>query len=115
MLCGLCAVLSDRAMNLHKEYILKQKLRYSVMEKSFPDIVGKNIREISRLKIREREEIVLAKWDIMCHEKYFISFGREHQNSSAARYMCRTEASFLYEIYEMARIKTTFKACLLVS
>ncbi len=100
---GLDSVLSEEALNLHKEHLKKLKLKYSILEKSFPEISGKSIREISRMKLREREEILSLLRDIKAHELYFNSFGREFQSSGALRDKYRTEASFLYELYEAAK------------
>ena len=103
MLIGLDAVLSEESINLHKEHLKNMKLKYSVLEKSIPEISGKGIREISRIKIREREEILSLLRDIKAHELYFNSYGREFQSSGTVRGKFRTEASFLYELYDAAR------------
>ena len=99
---GLDAVLSEDALNLHKEYLKKLKLKYSIFEKSIPEISGKSIREISKMRIMERDEILSLGRNIKSHELYFNSFDREFQSSEAVRQRFRTEASFLYELYEAA-------------
>ena len=99
---GLDAVLSEDALSLHKDYLKNLKLKYSVFEKSLPEISGKNIKEISRMRIKEREELLSLIRNIKAHELYFSSFGREFQRSNAVRDKYRSEASFLYELYEAA-------------
>ena len=99
---GLYAVLSEDALNLHKEYLKKLKLKYSILEKSFPEVSGKSMRGIWGMKIKERDEILALLRDIKSHELYFESFDREFQSSEAVRQRFRTEASFLYELYEAA-------------
>jgi len=108
MSAGLDAVLSEDALNLHKEYLKKLKLKYSIFEKSFPEISGKSMREIWGMKLRERDEILSLLRNIKSHELYFESFDREFQSSEAVRRRFRTEASFLYELYEAAKADGDF-------
>ena len=103
MAYGIDFVLSEKTLNLHRDYLKKQKLRYSIWEKAFPQISGKCAFEIAKMKIRDKRDIISLKCDIMCHELYFASFGKEYQSSIAARNKYRTESSFLYEIYEKSR------------
>ena len=102
MLTGLDAVLSEETLNLHKEYLKKLKLKYSIFEKSRPEISGKGMCEISKMRIAERDEILYLMRDIKSHELYFNSFDREFQSSDAVRKRFRSEASFVYELYKTA-------------
>ena len=100
---GLCRILSEDTLNLHKNYLKDLKLKYSVWEKSIPEISGKGIREISRMRIKEKEEIQALLLEILCHDVYFSSFGKEYQRSFEVKKRFRTEASFLYELYEASK------------
>jgi len=95
--------LSETALNLHKEHLKKLKLQYSVFEKSKPEIIGKDISEISRLRIKDKAEIIKLSCDIRCHELFFSSFGTAYESCVAVRKKYRAEASFLYELYECGR------------
>lgn len=92
--------LSEEAITLHREYLRHLKLRYSVLEKSIPEICGKDIRTLYKMRLgKERDEILSLKRDIQYHELFFNSFGPAYQTSEAIRKKYVTEASFLYEIY----------------
>lgn len=95
--------LSDRAVELHKEYLRQERLKYSILEKSIPKIVGKGIREISGMRLKEKDEIINLKCNILCHELFFESFGKGFESSYAVRAKFRTEASFFYEVSESAK------------
>ena len=103
MQTGLDAVLSEEVLNLHREHLRSMKLKYSVYEKSIHEIAAKSMREISRTRIKEREEVLHLFRNIKAHELYFDSFGAEFQSSNAVRKKYRSEASFLYELYEAAK------------
>ena len=103
---GLSNVLDEKTTEIHKEYLRRQKLRYSVLEKSCPLIVGKGIFEIPRLKgipsDIKREALLLGS-DIMLHEIYFDSFGVEHSSSALVKKNFRQESTFIYSLFESAR------------
>ena len=96
-------IVSDKTLLLHKGYLEKQKLKYSVCEKSYPCIKGKGIGEINKMRSiarGDKENITSLSCDIILHETYFQSFGREYQSSEVVRKLYRTETSFLYTVYE---------------
>lgn len=103
MLIGLEAVLSEESINLHKEHLKNLKLKYSILEKSIPEISGKSFREISKMRIKYRDEVLSLLRNIKAHEIYFDSFGREFKSSNAVRNKFRTESAFLYELYEASK------------
>lgn len=94
------AFLSEEAIFLHKDYLNDLRLRYSVMEKSFPEIKNADLRRLLKMRHRYKNEIISLKAEIICHELFFDSFGDAYQGSSAVRECFRTEASFLYEVSE---------------
>jgi superoxide dismutase len=100
---GMECFLSEDAIELHKAYLNNLKLRYSVLEKCYPEIKGKSIQQLGRIKsIRREEKIIEAKGEIICHELFFNSFGSPYQSSKNAREQYRSEACFLYEMQELA-------------
>lgn len=103
MTLGIEAVISDQALNMHKDYLKRLRLKYSVLEKSYPELRGKGIDEIAKMRIRDREEALNLKCDIALHELYFSSFGEGYQCSELARACFGSEASFLYELFEWCR------------
>ena len=99
----ICDFLSDRSLKLHKEYLEKLKLQYSILEKSFPSIVGKSISDIQRMKLRDKDEIISLRCNVKCHELFFDSFGAGNQASKLVKDCFGSEAGFLYEIYAAAK------------
>lgn len=95
--------LSEGALNLHKEHLHKLKLQYSVLQKSIPQIAGKNLLEICRLRFKDKDEVIGLKSDIQCHELFFTSFGTAYESCASVRKKYRSESSFLYEIYESCK------------
>ena len=94
--------LSDRTTALHKEYLEKERLSLSFYLKSYPELCGKSACEILRTRCKEKKRIALLMLDIICHERYFDSFGNQYQASETVREWYNTEASFLYETFKAA-------------
>ena len=96
--------LSEQSEYMHREYLRKLKLEYSIFEKSYPEIVGKNCREIlycrAISKRAEREEAVNLKAEILAHELFFSSFSTPNQSSVSIKKYFGSQASFLYELSE---------------
>lgn len=81
------------------------KLRYSVLEKSIPEISGKSICEIEHLRLRasEKKEILHDKVKIELHEAFFSSFIEGGSHSEAVRRSFGSEASFIYMLECLCR------------
>ena len=49
--------LSDMSIAQHKDYVRNMRLKYSILEKSIPNLAGKDISDIRRMRIpfSERE------------------------------------------------------------
>ena len=103
MKIGMECFLSEEAIELHKEYLRTLKFRYSVMEKSFPEIKDANLDAISRMRHMYKDEILALKSEIFCHELFFNSFGELYQSSSLVKENYRTESTFLYGIFDMCK------------
>lgn len=100
---GINSFISEDALSVHKEYLKTLKLRYSVMEKSFPEIKDADVRRLLRMRQRYRDEILGLRSEIICHELFFNSFGEAYQSCAAVRERYRTESSFAYEISELSK------------
>ena len=103
MNCGIEAFVSEEALRLHKEHLEVLRLKYSVMEKSFPEIKNKSVDQIMRMRQKYKEEILDVRSKIICHELYFASFGEAYQSSASLRKDYRSEPSFLYELFCAAK------------
>ena len=96
--------LSEQNLYMHREYLRKLKLEYSIFEKSYPQIVGKNCREImytrSITKRRERDAAANLKAEILAHELFFESYSTPNQSSESIKKSFGSQASFIYELSE---------------
>jgi len=92
--------LSEESLIKHKEYLMNQKLKYSVLEKSTEALRGLSLGEVYRLRINkeEKKEAISLLADIKAHELYFSSFGRKYSDSKRIRECYGSIPSFLYRI-----------------
>lgn len=92
--------LSEDSVLKHKEYLKDLKLKYSVIEKSYPLVKGTDLKTLlsSRLPSNVRSEAAALKSKIILHELYFDSFSDKFFICDAARKYYGSEANFLYEI-----------------
>ena len=93
---------SERALSLHKEYVEAERLRLSVIEKTYPELSGRSARDILRTKCADKREAARLKLNISCHELYFSSFGGQYAASEAIRRSYGSEATFLYKLGKFA-------------
>ncbi len=99
---GIGSFISEEALLLHSEYLKSLKLRYSVMEKSYPEVKNTSIgRNFKMRGFRYKDEAVELRAEIICHELFFDSFGNAYQASRAVREAYRTESSFIYEVFKL--------------
>jgi len=97
--------ISEEHLIKHTEYLKGLKLRYSILEKSVPELKGKKIFEIARLRIDKiiRAEALSLLTEIELHELYFSSFGNGSSLGNAEVRGCfGSEANFLYELKRLA-------------
>ena len=68
--------LSERNIEMHKEYLNTLLCRYKIFEKSYPELSGKDISQIYRTKIinSERDAAIKLLSEILAHKIYFSSF-----------------------------------------
>ncbi len=92
--------LSEYNVLKHKEFLKNLKLKYSVLEKSYPSVAGLSFNEIrtAHLASDAKAECLELRSKIILHELYFDSFSEEIFSSAAVRSFFGSEANFLYEI-----------------
>lgn len=97
---ALHSFLSEANLKEHLSYFRNLKNKYSIIEKSCPELKGRNIEEILKmnLKRRLREEALGLLYKIRAHELYFSSFTEETKPSPLLRKYYSSENSFIYEM-----------------
>lgn len=94
--------LSERNIEMHREYLNTLKLKYSIFEKSYPALVGVNISEICKIGIKtsERDAAIRLYSEIFLHNLYFSSFSERNLCSERIKNQYGSVASFLYLVKE---------------
>ena len=96
--------LTEENILIHKEYMRSLRLRHSIMEKSIPEIKGKTIFEIEKMRLSAsaKDDILPNYREYLAHELYFRSFSIDRCSPSSIREHYSSVESFLYEVYLMA-------------
>lgn len=96
--------LSEENVVKHREYLKELKLLYSVLEKSYPSLLNKEICDIERLRLpgEIKKEALMRKNEITLHELFFDSFSNKKVRCNYVSDCYGSEASFLYEIERAA-------------
>ena len=97
--------LSEDNLNLHISHMKNEAAKYSILEKSIPELSGVAIGDIMRLGIKkeEREEALTIASCVEAHKIYFDSFSRLNKKCERVRKYFGSEEKFLYEVFECAR------------
>ena len=91
--------LSERAIELHKEYVEDCRLRLSILGKSGYDIEGKSYPELLRARLGKASgEILSLSRDVYLHEIYFDSFAEGCAPLDVVKSRFGSLASFLYRL-----------------
>lgn len=98
--------LSEENIRRHKEHLHKERLKYSILEKSEPQLKEKKIKEILRMNIgREvKDEAILRLSYIKAHECFFSSFFSSKKQSILKKSNLASE-KLLYDIFLCASEK----------
>lgn len=93
--------LSESNIKRHLEHLREQKLRYSILEKSLPELRGKTINELIRLNINRdiKDEAISLLWYIKSHECFFDSFSEQQTRSDTLLNHYSSKEKFLYDLY----------------
>ena len=95
--------LSERNLNLHREYIENCRLRLSILEKSGFQIANKSYFELCGMRNCEaKAEILKLVGEIYRHELYFGSYGIGGENCGCLKERYGSVAGFLYEVEKTA-------------
>ena len=103
MIFGIEGLISDVSLDMHNEYVRNLKLKLSVLEKSYPEIISRDFCDITKSRFKYKDEAVFLKSEIKMHELYFSSFGEGYQRSNKIREEFGSEARFLYDLLCGAR------------
>ena len=95
--------LSERNLNLHREYLENCRLKLSILEKSGFNVSGKSYIELCNMRSCEaKEEILHLAGEIYRHELYFDSFGMGGAGCDCLKERYGSVAGFLYEVERAA-------------
>lgn len=97
--------LSERNLEMHREYLNDLMLKFRIFEKSYPEIVGKDIDGIYRTlsNREERKSAVSLLAEIEAHKLYFSSFTSEKIQSSRIKKQFGSTPQFIYELRVIAK------------
>lgn len=101
---GMRAFLSEDAISGHLAYYRRERCKYSILEKSIPEIRGKSLRELYKMPHSGDlgDEILSRANFLKSHELYFSSFCERRRVCCEIKKYYSSEAAFLYEISERA-------------
>ena len=97
---------SENTNRQHKEHLNELMLRYSILVKSIPELVGLDIHDIMRsgnvLRAVKGEAIGLLS-EIEAHKLYFSSFAESGSRCLRLKEQYGSESLFLYSVLRGAR------------
>lgn len=96
--------LSDSSIKRHLEHLRGERLRYSILEKSVPELKGCSMSEIVRLSINRdiKDEAISLLWYIKAHECFFNSFCYNQSMGDGGMKHSLSKEKNIYEIYTEA-------------
>ncbi len=99
--------LSEDNIKRHLEYLRNLRLRFSVLEKSLPEIKGKDMVGITKLGIgrKIKDEALELLWLIRSHELFFNSFSMTQGWRDEVRKNNSSREKFVYDLLMEAREK----------
>nr|MBE6545613.1 hypothetical protein [Oscillospiraceae bacterium] len=97
--------LSEDNIKKHLEHLRNEKLKYSILEKSVPELKGKSINEISRANLSRdiKEEALRLLWYIRSHETFFDSFTVNPKRSETVEKHSSSRERLVYDIFLQAK------------
>ena len=99
------AFVSDEALNRHLEHLTDLKLKYSVLEKSYPILLNADIQRVkyTRLDRAAKSEAIDLIVKIKSHECYFDSFCLNPKPYKPIKRYFSSEDAFVYEMFSAAK------------
>ena len=99
-------IFSEENLNLHREYVRRLRLKYSIIESSLPQLSGVPVKGIFNLRLGKRDRVDALRLlaEITLHEIFFSSF-TEHRNKRSDLLISRygSAAGYLDMLYRLAR------------
>ncbi len=97
--------LTQDSIKKHMEYMDTLFLKYSIYEKSIPDLKGKTPAQISRMRIdkSDKENILSLLKEYHSHKTYFNSFAKNDKPCKEIKRFYSSENDFCYRVVERAR------------
>ena len=99
--------LTEENIRKHIDYVNTLKLRLSILEKSFPQLVGVNISDLARINLPPdaKADALNLMWEINSHVAYFGSFTPEPCKAGVAKSFGISRERLIYDIYIMGMEK----------
>ena len=95
--------LSERNVDLHREYLENCRMRLSILEKSGYNISGLRYPELCRARLgNAKDEILSLARDVYLHELYFDSLSMAGECAECLKRGYRSVSGFLYELERAA-------------
>lgn len=97
--------LSEENIALHLEYVRDKRLKYSIIESSFPMLSGKSVHDVFRMKLNPRDKLdaVDLLSEIKLHDIFFSSFSKtQYPRCREIEEKYGSEAEFLNSLYRLA-------------
>ncbi len=102
---SLYGFLSEQNVKNHLSYMRTLKLKYSILEKSIPQLKGKDAEALLKSNLPKKQigEALPLLLNIKAHELYFSSFTDKAKPSKIIRKHYTSENSFCYQLAESAK------------
>ena len=99
--------LSEENILRHMDYLNTLKLKLSVIEKSFPEMQGLDISQISRtnLPADAKSDAAELMWRIKSHTCFFDSFVEENSINKNKKKLGISVEKIIYDVYSLAMEK----------
>ena len=99
-------IFSEENLALHREYVRKLRLKYSILETSLPEISGASVEDALRLRLTrvDRTDVMRLLPEIELHEIFFSSFSVDrypHSELIVKRF--GSVAAYLDMLYRIVR------------
>lgn len=97
--------LSEDNIKRHLEHLRTLRLKYSIIEKSFPEFKGKGIKEILRMNINKdlKDEALSLLRSIRAHEIFFVSFTELPKRPDGVMRHYLSRERLLYELFNAGK------------
>ena len=97
--------LSEENIKRHFDYLNTMSLKYSILEKSEPTLIGKTMTEISKMRLSRdiKADALHLLWYINSHKLFFKSFAVNPEKSELMLKKFSSRESFIYSLFELAK------------